>query len=57
MSHANTTLAAPATMPIEGDGACLDCEDAISEGYGGCGDCLAPDEPWEYTTPSDVWEV
>ncbi|QVJ00359.1 hypothetical protein KGD82_16495 [Nocardiopsis eucommiae] len=36
------------------DGVCVDCEDAEA---GACGECGAPDEQWEYTTPVGVWEA
>lgn len=46
-----------AAQGITGDGVCVDCENAMAEGYSGCGECEAPGEQWEYTTPDAVWEV
>lgn len=68
MTLANTTAARIATAEAEeaaflaaqgvpDDSACVDCEGAMAGGYSGCGECMAPDEQWEYTTPAEVWEV
>ncbi|MEE2040214.1 hypothetical protein Q8791_23645 [Nocardiopsis sp. CT-R113] len=39
------------------DDFCPECEEARAEGYSACGECGAPDEQWEVTTPSEAWEV
>ena len=36
---------------------CLDCIEAIKQGYTICGECGSPNEPWEYTTPAEVYRV
>ncbi|WP_160051250.1 hypothetical protein [Nocardiopsis sp. FR26] len=57
---AATRTATPTAAPVivaEVDDFCPECEEAQAEGYSGCGECGAPDERWEVTTPSEVWEV
>ncbi|MFE7462293.1 hypothetical protein ACWFMI_25105 [Nocardiopsis terrae] len=59
---AATRTAAPTAILVviieaEDDDFCPDCEESQAEGYSACGECGAPDEQWEYTTPDEVWEV
>lgn len=43
-----------AAAGIANDEVCVDCEDAMMAGFTGCGECEAPGEAWEYTTPPGV---